>query len=256
MIKAAFFDVDGTLLSHKTKTVSQSTRRALEQLQKSGIECIVATGRHICQFAHLPVDDVPFDGYLMLNGQICLDRNRKVLYGYPLEGRDKEKILQIFRDGEIPVLLVEEDCLYLNLVNDRVRYVQDCISSPVAEVREYTGRELYMSCMYVGEEEAEQIRGQVEDCVITRWNPYAIDMIAKGGGKAEAIRRYLEQKGIRREECIAFGDGFNDTEMLAFAGIGVAMGNAEESVKQIADYVTADVDEDGIEKALRHFGIL
>ena len=58
------------------------------------------------------------------------------------------------------------------------------------------------------------------------------------------------------EEIIAFGDGENDIGMLQLAGIGVAMGNAEEVVKQNADYITADIDDDGIEKALRHFGLI
>ena len=55
---------------------------------------------------------------------------------------------------------------------------------------------------------------------------------------------------------MAFGDGGNDIPMLRHVGIGVAMGNAENDVKQVADYVTASVDEDGIEKALRHFGVI
>lgn len=256
MIKAAFFDIDGTLLSHETKSVPQSTREAIRKLQAAGILCLVATGRHICQFEHLPVDDIPFDGYLMLNGQICLDKQRKVLYGFPLEGKSKEQILDVFHGKDQAVLLVEEDCLYLNLVNDRVRYVQGCISSPVAEVKPYSGKDLYMGIMYIKPEEEYLLTELLSDCIITRWNREAVDIIAKGGGKDAAIRRYLEATGIKQEETIAFGDGFNDMQMLQFAGIGVAMGNAEEAVKQMADYVTADIDDDGIEKALKHFGLI
>ena len=70
------------------------------------------------------------------------------------------------------------------------------------------------------------------------------------------IIRYLEMTGIQREEIIAFGDAENDLEMIRFAGIGVAMGNAEEAVKAVADFVTADIDDDGIEKALKHFQLI
>jgi hydroxymethylpyrimidine pyrophosphatase-like HAD family hydrolase len=66
----------------------------------------------------------------------------------------------------------------------------------------------------------------------------------------------LEHYGIRQEEMIAFGDGENDMEMLQFAGIGIAMGNAEKEVKAVADYVTDDIDDDGIWKACRHFGLI
>ena len=55
---------------------------------------------------------------------------------------------------------------------------------------------------------------------------------------------------------MAFGDGENDKEMLEYAGIGVAMGNAKDSVKAVADYVTDSVDDNGIENALRHFGLI
>ena len=59
-----------------------------------------------------------------------------------------------------------------------------------------------------------------------------------------------------RSEIMAFGDGENDIDMLQFAGVGVAMGNADEKVKAMADYVTDTVENDGIEKALRHFGLI
>ena len=256
MIKAAFFDVDGTLLSHATHVVSESTRRALKTLKEKGVLLIVATGRHICQFQHLDVNDLAFDGYLTLNGQICLDGNREILYGCPLQGKSKDTLLNMFREKEMPVLLVEEEGIYINMINDRVKYVQDCISSPVAEVKQYHGGELYMVCTYTAPEE-EHLLGQAwEDCEITRWNPYALDIIAKGGGKDVAIRKYLETMGISREETIAFGDGQNDAGMLQYAGIGVAMGNADEAVKAIADFVTTDVDDNGIENALKHFGLI
>ena len=66
----------------------------------------------------------------------------------------------------------------------------------------------------------------------------------------------LAYYGIDRSECMAFGDGGNDQDMLAYAGIGVAMGNALEEVKKIADHVTDSADEDGIYTACKHFGLL
>ena len=91
---------------------------------------------------------------------------------------------------------------------------------------------------------------------MTRWNFGGLDIIAPGGGKVTGIRKYLDRCGLQPEEIIAFGDGENDLDMLRFAGIGVAMGNAEVAVKEAADFVTADIDDDGIAKALRHFGLI
>jgi hypothetical protein len=83
-----------------------------------------------------------------------------------------------------------------------------------------------------------------------------VDIIAESSGKVPGIEKMMESFGLKREEIIAFGDGENDMEMLEFAGIGVAMGNASDEVKACADYVTRDVDDGGILAALQHYGIL
>ena len=75
-------------------------------------------------------------------------------------------------------------------------------------------------------------------------------------GKAFGIQKILEHYGYCRNECIAFGDGGNDIDMLQYAGIGVAMGNSKESVKAAADYITEDCDSDGVVSALLHFRLI
>ena len=70
------------------------------------------------------------------------------------------------------------------------------------------------------------------------------------------MQHVLDYYGVSKEDTYGFGDGTNDIEMIKFAGVGVAMGNAEEPVKAVADFVTADIDDDGIEKALQHFGLI
>lgn len=256
MIKAAFFDVDGTLLSHKTRQVPPSARAAVEKLRASGVKCIVATGRQIKEMRKLPVGDIPFDGYITLNGQLLLDENGNVLHGTPLTGKAKEYLLRLYKEKTIPALLVEVEDVYLNFVDDRVRLVQAAISSAIPPLGEYSGREIYQVCAYLSPGEEEILAPIADDCVMTRWNLGGMDIIAKGGGKVAGIQRYLEANGIKPEETIAFGDGENDMDMLRFAGIGVAMGNAWENVKACADYVTADIDDDGIEKALKHFELI
>ena len=256
MIKAVFFDVDGTLLSHKTKQVCRSTREAIEKLKAQGILCVVATGRQISEMEKLPISDMEFDGYITLNGQLLLDGNKKLLSATPITGRVKEFLIEKFRDHTFPALLVEEERVYLNYVTDHVRAVQAAISSPVPPLGTYSGGEIYQVCAYLKEEERCLIDPIADDCVVTRWNFGGWDIISKGGGKVAGIQKYLERCGILPGETMAIGDGENDMDMLRFAGVSVAMGNAEEKVKTCADYVTADVDDDGIWKALKHFGLM
>lgn len=256
MIRAAFFDVDGTLLSHRTKCVPRTARDAIAKLQSSGVKCVVATGRQMGEMEKLPAADIGFDGYITLNGQLILDREKRVLHGTTIDGAAKEYLLKLFREHTLPIMLVEQERLLLNYVDENVLRVQESISSAIPPLGEYRGGEIYQVCAYLGEGDEKLLEPIAAECVMTRWNLGGVDIIARGGGKVTGIRRYLEDAGIRAEEIIAFGDGENDMEMLRFAGIGVAMGNAEEQVKQAADYVTSDIDADGIANALRHFGIL
>ena len=256
MIKAAFFDVDGTVYSHESKCVPESTIEALKALRKKGIKTFLATGRHFSEIDEFPVGKIPFDGYVMLTGQLCTDGKRNVIFGNAIDGADAEYLLNEFKKKEMPVMLVEKDKLYINLVNEIVINGQAEISSPIPEVMEYKGDPVYQIICYGGKELEMELIPKLPNCKITRWCPFGIDVIYKTGGKVTGIKKMLEVHGIGQEEVIAFGDGENDIEMLQFAGIGVAMGNAEPEVKAVADYVTTDIDDDGILNALKHFEIL
>ncbi|MBR5298612.1 MAG: HAD hydrolase family protein, partial [Parabacteroides sp.] len=82
------------------------------------------------------------------------------------------------------------------------------------------------------------------------------DVVSMGISKRVGIDKMLEHFHIGLDECMAFGDGGNDIQMLSHVGLGVAMGNASDEVKKYADYVTDSVDEDGIYKALKFFNVI
>lgn len=256
MIKAAFFDVDGTIYSHESKCVPESTLKALEELRKKGIKIFLATGRHFSEIDEFPVGKLYFDGYIMLTGQICADQNRKIIYGNAIEGEDATYLLNAYKNKEMPIMLVEKDRLYVNYVDDTVVKGQAEISSPIPEVCAYEGAPVYQIICYGGKELEEELTPKLPNCKITRWCPFGVDIISKTGGKVTGIKKMLEYHDLKVEEMIAFGDGENDMEMLEFAAIGVAMGNAEDEVKAVSDYVTTDIDEDGIWNACKHFGLI
>ena len=256
MVKTIFFDVDGTLVSHTLKAVPESARVALDRLSQKGILRVLATGRHMGELEQLPIRDIPFDGYVTLTGQLTLDAQGEVIFGSPITGEDKEALIRLFTENTIPLSLVEKDRMYINFVDSFVENAQHAISSPVPEVGEYTGAEIYQAVAYLDEEGERALSKLLPGCKATRWDRYGIDIYSAAGGKTIGIREFLKAKGIAREETMAFGDGENDMDMLQFAGVGVAMGNAPENVKEIADYVTDSVDEDGIWKALREFKMI
>lgn len=256
MIRAAFFDIDGTLQSFKTKQMPLSARNAIAKLQEKGIKCIVATGRQLGVLGNLSVGDIPFDAYLTLNGQMLHDREKNLIHGVPIRGTAKDYLLRCFEAHTFPAMLVEERDVYVNFVDDHVESVSRWLASPNPPVREYSGKEIYQVNAYLKPEQEHFLDPIRDYCNFSRWHYGGMDVIAKGGGKMVGIQRYLEREGISREETIAFGDAENDREMLRFAGIGVAMGNADAETKAAADYVTSSVEEDGIQKALEHFELI
>ena len=256
MIKAVFFDMDGTLLSHASGGVPASAVSALEQLRARGTLVFAATGRHMLELERLPVGHLKFDGYVASNGQICLDACGKLLYSRPMGRAAAEGLVKLFQRREVPVLLVELEDMYINFVDEVVRGTQGAISTPLPEVKRYTGGEIYQAIIFRDKDTVRELTASLPECGICGWNPFAFDVVPEKGGTAEGIARMLAHYGIRREESMAFGDGENDIDMLRYVGTAVAMGNAEMEVKRQADYVTADIDADGVRRALVFFGLL
>lgn len=256
MIKVVFFDVDGTLLSHRTKHVPQSTLKAIRRLQEKGILCVICTGRHVTMLGNLPTAVIPFDGYVTLNGQICLDADQHFICGGPIEGEARERILALYRNKTVPILLVEEGRLIMNYLDASVLEAQNSISVPPHPVREHEGAPFYQAILYMEAEEEPKYQELIDLCQPTRWHRVALDLNVKGGSKVTGVRQFLEARGIDKSEAMAFGDGLNDEAMIRYVGTGVCMGNGEDAAKAVADYVTTDIDDQGIARALVHFGLV
>ena len=105
-------------------------------------------------------------------------------------------------------------------------------------------------------ERLKEIKELMPHCKETQWNPQAVDIIPATGGKQNGIHEVLKYYSIDQSETMSFGDGKNDIDMFEYTKISVAMGNAEDDVKKAADYVTDDIDEDGLYNALKHFEII
>ena len=255
-IKAAFFDIDGTLLAHPEKTIPESSLRSLRKLREKGILVIASTGRHISEMRRLPLDGIVFDYMVTLNGQLVLDRTGKTIISHPLPEEAKPKIRYYFENRIYPLMIVEEDRIYINFNNLDVEVCHKAISTPLPDVGRYTGSDVYQLISYGKREDMLALEKSIPGVKAVWWNSYGIDLIPVKGGKEKGISALLERLGISKDETISFGDGENDIGMLGCTGIGVAMGNASSAAKAAAGYVTKDIRDDGIEHALTHFGII
>lgn len=258
MIKAVFFDIDGTLISFNTHKMPETTRKALEALRKNGVRTFIATGRAPKDTDFLK-EYFDFDGTVSFNGQYCFDRHG-VIYQKPFSSASGRNLLPYLAEHDIACAFETVECNVFNLVDDRVLHLLELVGmshvQPVLADMDNLPAEIYQMTVYVTQEEEEGLMRLLPDCKALRWYPTFINVIAKDAGKPVGISAVASHYGFSQDEIMAFGDGGNDIDMLKCAGIGVAMGNASESVKNSADYVTASVDDDGIALALQHFELI
>ncbi len=132
MIKAIFFDIDGTLLSHTTYSVPESTKEALRLLKEKGILTFIATGRHLSEMRDLPIQDLEFDACITLNGQYCFNKEG-MIYGLPID-KIHQQHHQLCRYKPYALHIVEDELMYINFNNEVVEKVQKAISTPLPEL--------------------------------------------------------------------------------------------------------------------------
>ncbi|WP_296241663.1 Cof-type HAD-IIB family hydrolase [uncultured Faecalicoccus sp.] len=259
MIKAIFFDFDGTILSHSTMRVPASAKKALQALQKQGILVIVATGRHITEIEEFDFcHEFTFDAYITLNGQYCFNQHESI-YSNPVPKEDVLAILEHIKEDPYPCVFVEKDRQYMNFYTDWVRLEYQKLGTSLPELEDIqraADHDIYQLSPYLNDRQEQVLFAKTKNIKIDRWTDYVIDVLPKVGGKDTGIQKVLDYYGLKKEETMAFGDASNDIPMFQETGISVAMGNAKPEVKQVADYITDDIDQDGLAQALQHFQLI
>lgn len=245
-IKIIFFDIDGTLLALSKKQLSEKTKEALRCLRDKNIILCIATGR--APITLPPLKGAEFDAYLTFNGSYCYTK-KEIIYNQAIPRNAVKKVLENAEKLNRPVSIATRERL---ASNGKDKDLADYYSLVKLEIEvsenfeEVLKDDVYQIMLGSEEKDYKKLMEGVEGAKITAWWDRAVDVIPATTGKGVGVDRILEYFGLSRENALAFGDGSNDIEMLKTAGIGVAMGNATEDVKEIADAVCASVEEDGI----------
>src|SRR5699024_8957907 len=216
--KIIFFDIDGTLIEKK-KSITPKMLETLHALQDNGIMICIASGRPPVQLPKLGVD---FDAYLTFNGSYCYN-DQDIVFDNPLRQGDVLQMIQNAQKINRPLAVATKTRIAANGVDE--------------DLKEYFA---------IGEKDYDRLVANTQNAKVTAWWDRAADIIPATGSKGVAIEKVLDYYQIPVSEAIAFGDGGNDIEMLKTVGHGVAMGNATDDVKEIADDICGSVQDDGI----------
>lgn len=257
MIKIIFFDIDGTLVNLGTTEISSSVKATLAKLHEKGIKLFIATGR--------PAFEVPafagvhFDGIMSFNGSYCIEKNGNVIFANALDKQDVQTLIQNAASLNHKVQVAGKDHMYCNgyeadLEEYFVIAKQQLHYTDAFET--FSQGDIYQMMVSARANEYDALLANTSKLNAVSWWPKACDIIPKDGGKGRAIKEILKFYGFTKEQSMAFGDGGNDIEMLVEVGMGIAMGNAKEEVKAIADYICDSVQNDGITSACIHFGLI
>ena len=261
MIKALFFDIDGTLIHHAAGGIGEvppSTLQCLQALRKKGVRLFVATGRPLEMVGFL--DSIfPFDGFITFNGQLATDQKGEVLHRVSHHPRDIRQLVELVHADPFPCLLLEQDQKFYVTYFDVMQKHYEMAGLPAPQgpydLARLEDHPILQFLAYIPPEEKYRL-APLEHIEITSAGPLCFDVIPKGGGKEVGIQAVADRYGWQREELLVFGDGDNDARMLSWAAHSVALGNGTPAAKAAAGYVTTPVGEDGVQNALLHLGVL
>ena len=252
-----FFDIDGTLVSFKSHTVPESARRAIARLREQGVKVFIATGRLMKHVGI--VNDIEVDGYITVNGGYCITSAGEVIFESAFPRATVERVIDLSEQYGFDLNVMTHQDMYVSSMGERVQKIASMINimPTVADVRAIAATQpVVQMCPYISRELEQEIMPLLPDCVGSRWIDTFMDLNVRGVDKSLGIQQVMNYYGLTMAEAMAFGDGGNDLPMVRDAAVGVAMGNACDELKAVADYITSSVDEDGVSRALEHFGLI
>lgn len=263
--KILVLDLDGTLTNSK-KEITAHTREMLLRAQRKGVKVVLASGRPT--YGILPLAEelelTSYGGYILSfnGGQIIDCSTRKCLYENVLDPLVYPYLQQCARKNGFTILSYRDEYIVSENADDPYVKHEAFLNkmksvTTVDFLREFTAP--LPKCLIVGEpEQLAKLEMEMKAALSGKMNvfrsePFFLELVPNGIDKAQSLEVLLRKIGMQREEMIAIGDGFNDLSMIEYAGLGIAMANAQEVVKEKADYITLSNEEDGVAAAVEFF---
>lgn len=263
--KILVLDIDGTL-TNSQKEITELTKESIRQVQHRGHVVILASGRPTAGMKRY-VEELEMETYggytLSYNGGKIINCKtgeivfQKVLPNYIIPG-----LYRFAKENECGICTYLGDTIISGNIMDEYMALESRINGiPIKEVDNFAKFVDFdvNKCLLTAKPEkaeilVEQLKEKFGDILsIYRSEPFFIEVMPKNVDKATSLDRMLSSIGLTRENTICCGDGFNDMTMIMYAGVGVAMENAQPAVKEVADFITKSNDEDGIVHVIDKF---
>ena len=266
-IRLLVLDIDGTIAG-KSNTIREPVRRAIQAAQQRGVQVAIATGRmyrSALRFYEQAGATLPLIAY---QGAWIQDPNTQKLHRHlPVSRKTAEQLLDYFETPPLRSLLSVhfyiQDCLYVRgLTPETQIYAERSGIEPIAvgDLRDcLTNEPTKVLALSDDTDVINQLLGTLRsqytpaELYLTKSVATFFEAAHPSVNKGAAVRYLAELLGLQANNVMAIGDNFNDVEMLEYAGIGVAMGNAPLDVKAIAQWIAPDVEEDGAAAAIENF---
>ncbi|MGK7932686.1 MAG: Cof-type HAD-IIB family hydrolase [Microcystaceae cyanobacterium] len=267
-IKLLFLDIDGTIAG-KSNEVSDRVVETIQAVQRKGIKVAVATGRmyHSALRFHQRIQSsLPITAYNGAWIQDPLDGKRH--HHWPVPSPLSLELLDFLEQPQLRQRLdihcyIDDQLLVREITEETEEYKERSGISPKAVgdfrhiLHEPTTKMLVISSdVILIHQLLESLKKQYspEQLCLTQSNPTYLEITHPQANKGTAVRYIAEQVlGLNADQVMTIGDNFNDVQMLNYAGMGIAMGNAPLPVQQVAKWVTKDVEEDGVAVAIERF---
>ena len=265
--KMIVLDLDGTL-TNRNKEITPKTKETLMKAQEQGKIVVLASGRPtygvmpLAEELHLE----DYGGYILsFNGGIIMNcKTKEVVFSRQIPAESNGKIIDLAQENNVSILTYENRTLLTNCPEDQ--YVQlesrinilKIISMTTEELKAYVTFSVPKFLMTDDGDYLAMVEPKVKAALgknfsVYRSDPFFLEILPKGIDKAQSLERLLAVIGVKREEMIACGDGYNDLTMIQYAGLGVAMGNGVLPVRKAADYITLTNEEDGVAHVVEKF---
>lgn len=280
--KIIFFDVDGTLVDVRPvrEYIPESTIKAIQETRKKGNLCYLCTGRSLAEI-YPYILDVGFDGIIGAGGGF-VQIGHEMLYHKRVSHEDVHRVVDFFEKNHYDYYLESNGGLFAskNLVN-RLEHIfyGDIDHDSEARKKKREEPSHFITSLIEHEEmyrddvnkicflEHDKIpfneiverfsdAFQVIECTVPAFGEASGELSVAGVNKHTAIEALIHHLGINQEDTYAYGDGLNDVEMLNYVAHGIAVGNAKEGLKAIADEICDDIARDGIYKNMKEHGLI